>query len=185
MLKRIPVAAALAALTLTVTLCACGGSGGGTGDGPGGVGAGASLSVPTSTRATSSASARPSTSPTPTTSARASSPPALGGQPIIFAVRLDTAFQPGALRLSPGQQFEVFVASSVSASGPALPSTCTGTSASVYNGMLSVRCQSGTFYYTAQKAGSAELMATVRPRCSPGTMCPQWMAEATLKITIL
>jgi hypothetical protein len=25
----------------------------------------------------------------------------------------------------------------------------------------------------------------VRPRCARGSMCPQWIAEATLKITIL
>ena len=33
--------------------------------------------------------------------------------------------------------------------------------------------------------GTAELMATVRPRCARGSMCPQWIAEATLKITIV
>jgi len=25
----------------------------------------------------------------------------------------------------------------------------------------------------------------VRPRCARGSMCPQWITEATLKITIL
>ena len=51
--------------------------------------------------------------------------------------------------------------------------------------MLTVRCMSGAFYYTALRPGTAELMATVRPRCAPGSMCPQWIAEATLTITIL
>jgi len=51
--------------------------------------------------------------------------------------------------------------------------------------MLTVRCTSGAFYYTAQRPGTAELMATVRPSCARGSMCPQWIAEATLKITIL
>jgi hypothetical protein len=51
--------------------------------------------------------------------------------------------------------------------------------------MLTVRCTSGAFYYTAQRPGTAELMAAVRPSCARGSMCPQWIAEATLKITIL
>ena len=51
--------------------------------------------------------------------------------------------------------------------------------------MLTVSCASGAFTYTAKRPGTAELTATVRPNCSRGGMCPQWIAEATLKITIL
>jgi hypothetical protein len=39
--------------------------------------------------------------------------------------------------------------------------------------------------YTAQRPGTAELIAAVRPRCARGSMCPQWITEATLTITIL
>ena len=79
----------------------------------------------------------------------------------------------------------VTVDSSVRASGPGVPGSCPGTTARIDGGMLTVRCMSGAFYYTALRPGTAELMATVRPRCAPGSMCPQWIAEATLTITIL
>ena len=104
--------------------------------------------------------------------------------PVIFAVRLGHSFQPGRLRISPGQHFVVTVDSSVRASGPGVPSSCPGTTR-IDGGVLTVRCTSGAFYYTALRPGTAELMAAVRPRCVPGSMCPQWIAEATLKITIL
>jgi hypothetical protein len=66
-----------------------------------------------------------------------------------------------------------------------VPSSCPGTTTQIDGGMLTVRCTSGAFYYTAQRPGTAELMATVRPNCARGSICPQWIAEATLKITIL
>jgi hypothetical protein len=113
------------------------------------------------------------------------SPAPISGVPIIFAVRLDGAFQPRTLRISPGQHFVVNVDSSVKASGPGVPRSCSSTTAPIDGGMLTVRCMSGVFYYTAQRPGTAELMATVRPNCAPGSMCPQWITEATLKITIL
>jgi len=105
--------------------------------------------------------------------------------PVIFAVRLGHGFQPGTLRISPGQHFVVTVDSSVRASGPGLPGSCPGTTARIDGGMLTVRCTSGAFYYTALRPGTAKLMAAVRPRCVPGSMCPQWIADATLTITIL
>jgi hypothetical protein len=60
-----------------------------------------------------------------------------------------------------------------------------GTTARIDGGMLTMRCTSGVLYYTAQRPGTAELMATVRPRCARDSMCPQWITEARLKITIL
>ena len=87
------------------------------------------------------------------------------------------------VRRSP--DFVVTVDSSVKASGPGLPSSCPGTTAPIDGGLLTVRCTSGAFYYTAQRPGTAELTATVRPNCAQGSICPQWIAEATLKITIL
>jgi hypothetical protein len=169
MLKRIPVSAALTALALTVALCACGST---TQHGaPAGTGA----SVPSST----TASAGP---PSPGLS---STPAPISAAPIIFAVRLGHGFQPSRLRISPGQRFVVTVDSSVKASGPGVPSSCPGSTVRIDGGMLTVRCTSGVFYYTAQRPGTVELMATVRPDCARGSMCPQWIAEATLRITIL
>jgi hypothetical protein len=50
--------------------------------------------------------------------------------------------------------------------------------------MLTVHCASGHLYYVAQHPGTAELLATVRPNCAQGSVCPQWIAQAMLKITI-
>jgi hypothetical protein len=87
--------------------------------------------------------------------------------------------------MSPGQHFVVNVGSSVKASGPGVPSSCSGSTAQVDGGLLTVRCTSGSFYYTAQRPGTAELTATVRPNCAQDTICPQWITEATLTVTIL
>ncbi len=168
MLRRIPVIAALAGLALTGALCGCGSA-------QPSAAAGAGASKPSST----------ATLAEPSSPGRSSSPAPVSGAPVIFAVRLGRGFQPGTLRISPGQHFVVTVDSSVKASGPGVPSSCPGTPARIDGGMLTVRCTSGAFYYTAQRPGTAELMATVRPSCARGSLCPQWIAEATLKITIL
>lgn len=169
MLKRIPVSAALTALALTGALCACGST-----TQPG-ASAGASASMPSSTTASAG----------PSAPGRSSSPAPAPAAPIVFAVRLGHGFQPSSLRISPGQRFVVTVDSTVKASGPAVPSPCSGSTARIDGGMLTVRCTSGAFYYTAQRPGAVELVAMVRPDCAPGSVCPQWIAEATLRITIL
>jgi hypothetical protein len=167
MLKRIPVIAALTGLALLGALCACGGA------------AQHSAAAGASTPSSKTTPAKPS-SP-----GQSSSPAPASGVPVIFAVRLGSGFQPNTLRISRGQHFVVTVDSSVKASGPGVPSSCPGTTAQIDGGLLTVRCTSGAFYYTAQRPGTAELMATVRPNCAQGSICPQWIAEATLKITIL
>ena len=169
MLKRILVSAALTGLAVTGALSACGSAAQHS------AAAGASASTP-------SAKATPAK---PSSPGQSSSPAPASGAPVIFAVRLGPGFQPNTLRISPGQHFVVTVDSSVKASGPGLPSSCPGTTAPIDGGLLTVRCTSGAFYYTAQRPGTAELTATVRPNCAQGSMCPQWIAEATLKITIL
>jgi len=130
----------------------------------------------------------------PSSITRPAGPPSLGrgsstapvsAAPVIFAVRLGRGFQPGTLRISPGQHFVVTVDSSVRASGPGVPGSYPGTTAPIDAGVLTVRCASGAFYYTAVRPGTAEVMATVRPRCALGSMCPQWMADVMITITIL
>ncbi|HEX2821331.1 MAG TPA: hypothetical protein VHO07_14345 [Streptosporangiaceae bacterium] len=169
MLKRIPVIAALTGLALTGALCGCGSAAQHS------AAAGAGASMPSSK----------ATPAKPSSPGRSSSPASVSGAPVIFTVRLGSGFEPSTLRISPGQHFVVTVDSSVKASGPGVPSSCSGNTARIDGGMLTVRCTSGAFYYTAQRPGTAELMATVRPSCARGSMCPQWIAEATLKITIL
>lgn len=167
MLKRIPVIAALTGLALSGALCACGSA------------------TQHSAAAGASTPSSKTTPAKPSSPGQSSSPAPASGAPVIFAVRLGPGFQPSTLRISPGQHFVVTVDSSVKASGPGLPSSCPGTTAQIDGGLLTVRCTSGAFYYTAQRPGTAELTATVRPSCARGSMCPQWIAEATLKITIL
>jgi hypothetical protein len=105
--------------------------------------------------------------------------------PGIVVVRLAATFSSAVLRLNVGQQFLVTVSKSVQASGLGFPGGCTaGTTAQIASGLLSGRCVAGGYLYTAEHAGSAVLSATVRPRCAAGTMCPQWITEAHLKITI-
>ena len=169
MRKRIPVIAVLTGLALTGALCACG----------------SAARDSTSKTAAASTSSSTSTAARPSSPGRNSSPAPVSGAPAIFAVRLSSGFRPSTLRISPGQHFVVHVDSSVKASGPDVPSSCSGTTARIDGGMLTVRCSSGAFYYTAQRPGTADLIVTVRPNCTRGSMCPQWIAVATLKITIL
>jgi hypothetical protein len=168
MLNRTAVSAALTGLALTGALCACGSAA--QPSGPAGAGAG-----PTSSATTPAG---------PSSPGRSGSPAPVPAAPVIFAVRLGPGFQPRTLRISPGQHFVVTVESSVRASGPDVPGSCPGTTARIDGGLLTMRCTSGVFYYTAQRPGTAELRATVRPRCARGSRCPQWITDATLKITI-
>jgi hypothetical protein len=183
MLKRIHLSAALTGLALAAALCACGSAT------QHGASAGTGTSAPSSSTATPGSPSSPATPSSPSgssspASSSSSSAPAAGA-PIIFAVRLSHGFQPSTLRISPGQHFVVTVASSVKASGLGVGGSCSGTTSRIYNGMLTVRCTAGTFYYTAQRPGTAELTVTVRPNCTRGSMCPQWVAVERLKVTIL
>lgn len=105
---------------------------------------------------------------------------------MIIAVRLGSAFTPDTLTLAVGMKFQVIVSPSVVPGGVSFPAHCAaGTAYAVNNGMLSVTCAAGGGYlFTAERAGTTVLAATVRPRCAPGQMCPQWIADAMLKLTI-
>jgi hypothetical protein len=163
MLKRTPVSAALAGLALAGALSACGAAG----------------------HSAQAGAASASTISTTSSAARPELPAGSGARaPMILVVRLGSGFNPGTLRISPGQHFVISVSSSVKASSPGVPGSCSGATTRIDGGMLTVRCVSGAFYYTAQRAGTTELIATVRPKCVRGRMCPQWMTEAKLKITI-
>jgi hypothetical protein len=106
--------------------------------------------------------------------------------PIIIVVQLSTDFSPSSLRLAVGQQFELVVSGSVEATGPAIPSTCpAGPPIGGPAPLLFAQCVgNGSYLFTAEQPGSTVLSATVRPRCSPGLMCPAWIAEPNLMITI-
>jgi hypothetical protein len=112
--------------------------------------------------------------------------PPVAVPPIIIVVKLTTTFTPATLQLAVGQQFELSVDGSVEATGPDIPSTCPGSApAGGSDGMLLAQCVgNGSYLYTAVQPGSFVLSATVRPHCSPGIMCPQWITEPNLAITI-
>lgn len=103
----------------------------------------------------------------------------------VTTVHLGVAFSPAALQLKVGQQFLVTVSTSVRVTGLPAPGGCAGGSTqSAGGGLLSARCTGAGYLYTAEQRGVANVSAGVRPRCAPGTMCPQWVSAPTLKITI-
>lgn len=106
--------------------------------------------------------------------------------PDVTVVRLGLAFSPSAVRLRTGQQFRLTVSKAIQASGPGVPRGCApGAAAQAPGGLLSVRCVSSReFLYTAERAGAGIVSVTVKPNCPPGTACPLWVTEASLKITI-
>jgi hypothetical protein len=111
----------------------------------------------------------------------ASSPPP---SPAV-TVHLAAGFSPSSLRLGVGQQFLVVVSRDVQVSGLPGPGGCAPpTAQQAAGGLLSARCTSRGYQYTGLHPGHGELAATVRPRCAPGTACPQWITVPTLKITI-
>jgi hypothetical protein len=117
----------------------------------------------------------------PGPSARGTTPPD------VTVVRLGTAFSPSSLRLRTGQQFRLTMSKAIQASGPGVPRGCAPGAAAqeAPGGLLSVRCVSSHEYlYTAERAGAGTLSVTVKPNCPPGTACPLWVTEASLKITI-
>ena len=181
------VVAALAVLALGGVLSACGG--------PGGNAARKHLAAVTSSApapVTSSPVTSPPvrSSPAPSFPGRSSPPSASPSPPVavlphVAVVRLGAGFSPGSLRLSVGQQFLLTVSPSVQARGLAAPGQCaSGAAWTTGGGLLSVRCASGGYLYTAEHPGSATISATVGPRCSPGQMCPQWLTEPRLQVTI-
>jgi hypothetical protein len=158
-------AAAAAAVAAAITLSACGSA--------------APAASPPRSPAASSPAAPPSSSP-----GHAPPPPVVA--PIIMAVHLGTAFTPDTLTLAAGMKFQVIVSASVVPSGLSFPARCaTGTAYAVNDGMLSVTCPAGGGYlFTAERAGTTVVSATVRPHCSPGQMCPQWITDAALRLTV-
>jgi hypothetical protein len=152
---------ALAVLALGGALSACGTAGGNA----------AANHLATTSSPASSSSGHP-----------ARSSPPVAAPPDITVVRLTASFAPGQLQLSVGHQFLLIVSPSVQAKG--LEATAGCTSGTAAGGLLSVRCTSGGYLYTAEHPGTATISATVRPHCNPGQMCPQWLAEPQLHITI-
>lgn len=179
--KRNPLILAAAGLVLGLagTLTACATPVSGTAGSPQAPASSATIpashSAPAPTPVSASASAPPSV-----TATASPSPPPVAGAPMIRVVRLGAGFSPKAIQLGVGQRFEVIVSKTVKVSG--LDCTSGNTGGAVTG--LSVRCASGNPVYTAEHTGTTALTATVRPRCPPGSMCPQWISEATLTITV-
>ena len=105
--------------------------------------------------------------------------------PNIPVVRLGTSFSPSTLQLGAGQQFVVIVGKSDKASGSGISGDCSAAQAAQFSSpMLTLRCDGDSYLYTTHKAGSTELSVTVKPNCASGTMCPQWVARASLRLTV-
>ncbi|HEY3956307.1 MAG TPA: hypothetical protein VGM53_23300 [Streptosporangiaceae bacterium] len=135
----------------------------------------------------SSPAAGGGSSPSPSAVHPGSSPPVVpvGGAPNIPVVRLGSRFAPGTLRLGTGQHFEVIVSRGVKPTGSGISGPCTPAAAARFSSaMLSLSCTGGAYLYTARQAGHTTLTVSVRPACTAGTMCPQWMTVARLALTI-
>lgn len=160
--------AALAVLILGSALSACATPGGNAAD-----------KEPAATSSPATSSPMPS-------APRRSSPPShpVAVPPDIAVVRLGTGFSPGSLRLSVGQQFMLIVNASVQAKGLDAAGCGSAASATAVDGLLSVRCVQGGYLYTAEHSGTGIISATVGPRCNPGQMCAQWLAEPRLHVAI-
>lgn len=106
------------------------------------------------------------------------------GSPAV--VNLRVSFSPSAVRLRAGQQFQVVVSPAVKATAIPWPGACpAGTARTVAGGLLSARCLTdGRYLYTALRAGTTIVSATVRPRCAPGSICPTWITDARLTVVI-
>jgi hypothetical protein len=124
----------------------------------------------------------------PPAGTKTSSPPVMGGggaAPNIPVVRLGTAFSPRSLQLGAGQKFLVIVNGSDKATGSGISGACTpATAAKFSSDLLSLSCEGGSYLFSTRHAGSGGLSVTVRPNCATGAMCPQWIASASLKLTI-
>ena len=185
------VGAALAVLAFGGALSACGGQS--AGDAAGGhlASTGSPSSSPVAppsalpSPVSSSHGPSPVRSSPPPVSSSPVSPPPVAAPPHITVVRLGPAFSPDRLRLSVGGQFLVSVSPNVHATVLGITPGCApGAASTTTGGPVSVRCASGGYLYTAERPGSAVISATVGPRCSPGQMCPQWLSEPRLQVTI-
>jgi hypothetical protein len=171
--RAVAATAALPALLATLSACASGA-------------ATVLPNEPASAPASSPAAGR-SASPSPPPVHPGSSPPVVpvGGAPNIAVVRLSARFTPDTLRLGTGQKFEVVVSKSVKPSGSGIDGPCTPAAAARFSSsMLSLRCTGAGYLYTALRAGTTALAVSVRPDCGAGMMCPQWISEARLTLTI-
>jgi hypothetical protein len=160
------VMTAAAILAVTAALSACG-------------------SATTPNKPAAAGPSSPSATSTPSSPAP-SLPISGGGAPMIAAIRLSTTFSPDSLTLAAGQKFQVIVSTSVDPTSTAFPHPCaSGVTYSAAGSMLSVSCPaSGGYLFSAEQVGTTTLTATIRPNCSPGEMCPQWITEAVLHVTI-
>lgn len=163
MVNRMRVSRVIAALAVAATLTACGSQ------------------PPTGTGAVGT--------PSPGSPAARSSSPGSPGTPsqgTAAVVRLTAGFSPRTVRLRVGQQFLVAVSQNVRASGMPSPGGClAGPTRPIAGGLLTARCLAGGRYlYTALRSGTATVIATVRPRCAPGSMCPQWVSGPRLAVII-
>lgn len=118
---------------------------------------------------------------TPTGRPAGPTPRAATVPPNIQLVQLGPGFSPATIELSTGQQFPMTVNTAVQAS---IPGGCPpGRTTQITGRLLTLQCtDDGGYLHTAERPGPATLVATVRPQCTPGTLCPQWTTMASLQI---
>ena len=92
----------------------------------------------------------------------------------LTLVGLGATFTPSAVRLRAGQLLLIavgrYVSATVTSPRPGGPLT---------GGELS----DGLYLFTVTGTGTATIAATVRPRCLPEIVCPQWITAPKLTVT--
>ncbi len=158
-------AAAASGLLTTVILCGCGSA---------------------STAGTAGSSGHPAVpSASPSTSRRPAAPSEAAHRRRLVIVRLGPAFAPASLGVVTGQRFLVIVRRGFDVSGLILPGACRpGQDQQGTGVLLSVRCTTAGYLYTARRPGIAYLAAAVRPHCAFRTACPEWIAVPRLRVVI-
>lgn len=93
----------------------------------------------------------------------------------LSVVYLGPNFTQSWVRLTPGQLLLVSVQADVTATV-----TDPAPGSAVEGGQLG----DTTYLFAAVKPGTTTISATVRPKCAPSTVCPQWIAAPKLMVTV-
>ncbi|MBO0868871.1 MAG: hypothetical protein J2P15_09925 [Micromonosporaceae bacterium] len=167
------ISGAMAMLGVALALSGCGGQPVTGAAGPG---------TPTAAPPTSSPGTPSPGAPSPGSSSTVPG----SGRSTAAVVQLGAGFAPSSVRLRIGQQFLVIVSDRVTATGVAGPGACPAAAVrSVARGLLTAQCMAGGRYlFTAERSGTATVTAVVKPKCPAKSVCPLWIAEPALQVTI-
>src|SRR5579875_2637227 len=107
------------------------------------------------------------------------------GHPAVPSASPSTSRRPAAPSEAAHRRRLVIVRRGFDVSGLILPGACRpGQDQQGTGVLLSVRCTTAGYLYTARRPGIAYLAAAVRPHCAFRTACPEWIAVPRLRVVI-